>query len=215
MADNEAGADRMDTGGGQEQGEIQVETGGGDGGSGGGYAVNNAGGQESGDAEEDFVRERRTDLLPVGRVVAQKVDGHTSDCSVKLKLSIETFLTDVYRMPSWWLELPSLDDCQSVTHRKILIEVVPLGGRSGVEIICDTRNMMIADHGRLLFGRYLVVLKRGTCGHAPTWFNKRLSELTSSREQYSNSDFLLEAIQGATVYVRQADVVALRPWTVE
>jgi hypothetical protein len=203
MAKHEADGDRMDTGGGQEQGGV------------GGDAVNNAGEGESGDTREDFVREQRKDLIPVGRVVAQKVDGHTSDCSVKLKLSIETFLTDVYRMPSWWLELPSLDDCQSITRRKILIEVVPLGGRSGVEISCDTSNMMISDHGRVLFARYLVVLKPGTCGQAPAWFNKKLSELSSGREHYSNSDFLVEAIKGATVYVRQADIVALRPWTVE
>jgi hypothetical protein len=199
MVQNEAGADRMDTEGGLEQGLVQLE-------------IGDEG--ESGDAREDFVREQRKDLLPVGRVVAQKVDGHTSDCSVKLKLSIETFLTDVYRIPSWWLEL-SLDDCESATHRKILIEVVPLGGRSGVDIPCDTSNMMISDHGRVLFTRYLVVLKPGTCGHAPAWFNKKLSELSSGGAHYSNSDFLVEAIKGATVYVRQADVVALRPWTVE
>ena len=72
MAKNEADGDCMDSGGGQEQE-----------------------GESAGDTGEDFVRERRTDLMPVGRVVAQKVDGHTSDCSVKLKLSIETFLTDV------------------------------------------------------------------------------------------------------------------------
>lgn len=207
MAEKQAAAGRMDTGGGQEQGEVKVENGGDDGGGGEG---------ESGDgnAREDFVRERRTDLLPVGRVVAQKFDGHTSDCSVKLKLSIESFLTDVYRMPTWWLEL-SLDDCQSPTRRKILVEVVPLGGQSGVEIPCDTSNMMLSDHGRLLFARYLVVLKPGICGHAPAWFNKKLSDLSSGRDLYSNPDFLLEAITGATVYVRQADVAALRPWTVE
>jgi hypothetical protein len=199
MAQKEAGVDRTDTRGGLEEGLVQLE-------------IGNEG--ESGDAREDFVREQRRDLLPVGRVVAQKVDGHTSDCSVKLKLSIETFLTDVYRIPSWWLEL-SLDDCESATHRKILIEVVPLGGRSGVDITCDTSNMMISDHGRVLFARYLVVLKPGTCGHAPAWFNKKLSELSSGGAHYSNSDFLVEAIKGATVYVRQTDVVALRPWTVE
>jgi hypothetical protein len=93
MAENEADTDRMDTGGGQEQGEVQVETG--DSSSGG----EEGGGGESGHAEEDFVRERRTDLLPVGRVVAQKFDGCTSNHSAKLRLSIETFLTDVYRMP--------------------------------------------------------------------------------------------------------------------
>jgi hypothetical protein len=77
--------------------------------------------------------------------------------------------------------------------------------------------MMIADHGRLLLSRYLVVMKPGTCGHAPAWFNKQLSELSSGHKQqhYSTSDFLLEAIKEATVYVRQSDVVALRPWTVE
>ena len=211
MAHHLAGADCFDTRG-LEQGLVQLEIGG-DGGS-GKDAVSNGGEGEIGDAREDFVREQRKDLLPVGRVVAQKVDGHTSDCSVKLKLSIETFLTDVYRIPSWWLEL-SLDDSQSATNRKILIEVVPLGGRSGVEIPCDTSNMMISGHGRVLFTRYLVVLKPGTCGHAPAWFNKKLSELSSGGEHYSNSDFLVEAIKGATVYVRQADVVALRPWTVE
>jgi hypothetical protein len=95
MADNETDTDRMDTGGGQEQGEILVENGSSRGGEGGG----DAGGGESGHAEEDFVRERRTDLLPVGRVVAQKFDGCTSNSSAKLRLSIETFLTDVYRIP--------------------------------------------------------------------------------------------------------------------
>jgi hypothetical protein len=121
MAENEADGDRVDTGGGgQEQGDV------------GGDAANNAGEGQSGDAREDFVREQRTDLMPIGRLVAQKVDGHTSDCSVKLKLSVETFLTDAYRMPSWWLELPALDDCQSITRRKILLEVVPLGGRSAI-----------------------------------------------------------------------------------
>jgi hypothetical protein len=206
MAKHEEDAYRMRiTGGGQEQGGGQDET----------WSDGGSGGGEGGDAKEDFVRERRTDLMPVGRVVAQKVDGSTSDFSVKLRLSVETFLTDVYRIPSWWLELPSVEDCQSETSpsHKVLIEVVPLGGRSGVEIPCDTHNMMISDHGRLLFSRYLVVLKPGTCGHAPSGFNKKLSDLSSGGPH--NSDFLLEAIKGATVYVRQADVVALRPWTVE
>jgi hypothetical protein len=92
---------------------------------------------------------------------------------------------------------------------------VPLGGNGGLEIPCETRNMMISDHGRLHLGRYLVVLKPGTCGHAPAWFNQQLSDLSSGGQHLANSDFLLEAIKGATLFVRQADVVALRPWTVE
>jgi hypothetical protein len=111
MAENEADTDRtgMDTGGGQEQGEADVETGV-DGGSGGGRGGGDAEGggdeegQESGLAKEDFVREPRSDLLPVGRVIAQKFDGCTSNSSAKLRLSIVTFLTDLYRIPHWWLK---------------------------------------------------------------------------------------------------------------
>lgn len=160
------------------------------------------------------------DLVPIGRLVDNiQVAGYSSSRSLKLTLSLETFVTDLYRFSHWWLELPTTrEEGQDTTHLTIMFRVLPLGERTDVAIQASLSSMTMAEQGCMRLSRYPVLVQEvlGTPVALEQQVGKDARILVQRPNAFSQDAErrlrFVKAVTGATVYVKLSDLTAVRPW---
>lgn len=103
-------------------------------------------------------RPLRSDLIAVGRLASLPEYVQTSAGGISMNVDVETRLTDIYAFPSWWLELPNVEDVESDQRRRILVEAIPLGDPSTATL--TSMQLGNAETGRAVYHRYRLLLFR-------------------------------------------------------
>mmetsp|Transcript_26056 Transcript_26056/g.59928 ORF Transcript_26056/g.59928 Transcript_26056/m.59928 type:complete len:330 (-) Transcript_26056:308-1297(-) len=133
------------------------------------------------------MKDRPTNLKVIGRVVSKIYMGLTSAEFHKFDLTIQTYLTDIYRFPRLYIEMEELEDfdADDRDNRKILLEVVPMGSstENSDEIHTSLQCMRWDMQGFLVFHN-IFVLGDTLNGHPPRWF---LKEFNSAHSVEKNS----------------------------
>jgi hypothetical protein len=150
------------------------------------------------------------DLFPVGKLVAPEgsrcVRGSVSSSHAPpyLVLTLDTFLTDIYRTTEWFLATDT-DDTEASPRRAVLLCVTP-NSMEGTTFA--PRHMTMEQEGHLRITN-IRVSPIAICGQAPRWLREQLSRW---------GDYWAGEIDGflpddATVYVRLGEVTRIRNWT--
>lgn len=107
-------------------------------------------------------------LHPVGKIVAQSETRGNISQAARLVVTIETYLTDLYRCEGLYLELKAIDDTQAVPRRGVMLGVTPI---LNDELFSNASlvEMQASTNGRMLLKDF-VVIPRQVVGHIPAWF---------------------------------------------
>ena len=163
---------------------------------------------------------RPNDLRPVGKILSSpspKINRASGGST--LKVTVDTWLTDVYRCSEWWIELPNIDDVESEVRRKIMIKACPLGAPTNASVVAVEDGAQ----GRMRMDDIKLVLFIGNSGDdvgnadvdhwglisctPPTWF----ANVWHAR---AGNGQLIDELKHAKVYVRRVwEQNEQRDWT--
>jgi hypothetical protein len=124
----------------------------------------------------------------------------------RLELTLDTFLTDSYRITEWFLAT-DIDDTEASPGRAVLLRVTPIDTDGATSV---PRDMAMDQEGRLRMTRVTACATR-ICGHAPSWLRDDVSSRAWGSRWARESNQNLP--NNATVYVRLGEVTRIRNWT--
>uniref|UniRef100_A0A7S2Y5D9 Uncharacterized protein n=1 Tax=Entomoneis paludosa TaxID=265537 RepID=A0A7S2Y5D9_9STRA len=173
--------------------------------------------------------DRKDPLIPVGRVI--QFHSWTRESSAmersRITISLETFVTDLYRFPKWWIQV-SEPNQPSQRMRSYQMEVIPLGPSSSV-LDAQLQHMVLSQEGRVQLVKFPVVTNLDSFA-CPDWLGALMQDwrqlstfssfrLYSNRDKNNAEEARAQTLQnqracfeGAPVWVRQSHLLASRSW---
>jgi hypothetical protein len=154
------------------------------------------------------------DLFPVGRLIVHDENGDEGvvPCvhgpvsgEPRLELTLDTFLTDIYRTTEWFLAT-DIDDTEASPRRALLLRVTPIHMDGAIFV---PRHMAMDQEGRLRMTRVTACATK-IYGHAPRWFRDHVSSRVPESRWAERMNHCLP--NNATVYVRMGEVTCMRNW---
>lgn len=157
------------------------------------------------------------DLIPIGKLISSPtpVVGDVSR-TTRLELSLETFITDLYRIPQWYIELDGIDDTEAIPRRSIMMSVTPIRIDA-----CRAVHMRMSDQGRLEMKQVLVCPNKLHGEGLPRWLFADLLEtaLYPTPDQVAHHAWARRIhryiCSSATIHVSSQEANQIRSWTTE
>lgn len=166
--------------------------------------------------------ERPNDLVLVGKVTDAE---HEVGVGLGLNADIKTWVTDLYRIKHWYLELSNVDDVVDVDRRKIMSKAICTGFPSDIPPASSLTGVSNETHGYAVMSNIQLLIYSGDDGDSGDDENEPLSpwgmisgtpaawfaKLIDSPGQYGTQ--IACEFGGAKVYVRQAHLLGeQREW---
>lgn len=161
------------------------------------------------------------DLIPIGKLIASPtpVVGDVSR-TTRLELSLETFITDLYRIPEWYIELDGIDDAEAIPRRSVMLSVTPIRIDE-----CRAVHMRMGHQGRLEMKQVLVCPNTLRGEGLPRWLLADLLEtalypgISPTPDQLAHHAWARRIHRyigrSATIHVSSREANQVRSWTTE
>ncbi len=82
-----------------------------------------------------------SDLVAVGIILAQPSPKYQAGSGGRMvNVSVETWMTDLYRCNQWWIALPNVEDVSDVNRGRVMIKAIPLSAPTGAYSLVDVAS---------------------------------------------------------------------------
>ena len=184
---------------------------GGDGGGGGGNS--GGGGGSSGIRAGLAHAPPSSDLVAVGIILAQPSPKYQAGSGGRMvNVSVETWMTDLYRCNQWWIALPNVEDVSDVNRGRVMIKAIPLSAPTGAYSLVDVAS---GSQGRMrMEGMKLALFGSGNsdgwdmlAGTPPAWFATIWDKSSIRRCDDESTSALANQFKNAKIFVTHAQVL--------
>lgn len=125
-----------------------------------------------------------------------------------VNVSVETWMTDLYRCNQWWIALPNVEDVSDVNRGRVMIKAIPLSAPTGAYSLVDVAS---GSQGRMrMEGMKLALFGSGNsdgwdmiAGTPPAWFTDIWVRVRGN----DRSDALANQFKNAKIFVTHAQVL--------
>ena len=159
-----------------------------------------------------------SDLVAVGIILAQPSPKYQAGSGGRMvNVSVETWMTGLYRCNQWWIALPNVEDVSDVNRGRVMIKAIPLSAPTGAYSLVDVAR---GSQGRMrMEGMKLALFGSGgsdgwdmLAGTPPAWFADIWDHSESRVHLVPDVIFILPLFGARTPAISRSNVVLPAPF---